>query len=113
MPENDKFVLSFMRSIVQLQIQMERSFTKIAGSTGRPTILVCDRGAMDNKGYISPEGWEKTLTYVDKKDGTAQVTEDYLLGRYDVVIHMTTAADGAEQFYKWGWQTDDSGNKVR
>eukprot|EP00656_Telonema_subtile_P020968 TRINITY_DN22014_c0_g1_i1.p2 TRINITY_DN22014_c0_g1~~TRINITY_DN22014_c0_g1_i1.p2 ORF type:complete len:179 (+),score=54.98 TRINITY_DN22014_c0_g1_i1:385-921(+) len=111
MPENNKFVLGFMRSIVQLQLQLERSFTRIAAATGRPTILVCDRGVLDNKGYISPEGWEKTISFVNKRDG-ATVDEEYLRRRYDVVVHMTTAAEGAEKYYKWGWQTDDNGNKV-
>jgi len=111
MPGNEQFVLAFMRSIVQMQIQLERSFTRVAAATGRPTILVCDRGVMDNKGYIDAEGWQKTISFVNKRD-QAEVNEEYLRGRYDLVVHMSTSADGAEKFYKWGWQEDDNGNKV-
>ena len=40
------------------------------------------------------------------------ISEDYALRRYDAVIHMVTAADGARQFYKCGQVTDDSGHEV-
>eukprot|EP00658_Telonema_sp_P-2_P024955 TRINITY_DN20041_c0_g1_i1.p1 TRINITY_DN20041_c0_g1~~TRINITY_DN20041_c0_g1_i1.p1 ORF type:complete len:347 (-),score=113.14 TRINITY_DN20041_c0_g1_i1:487-1527(-) len=109
---SDAFKLQFTRSILQLQIQLERSFTRIAGATGRPTILVCDRGTIDNKGYCSPEVWDRSVKFVNKKDGTANVSEEYMVGRYDLVVHLVTSADGAEEFYKFGWQTDDNGNKV-
>jgi hypothetical protein len=36
----------------------------------------------------------------------------YLLKRYDGVLHLVTAADGAPQFYKQGHVKDDSGNDV-
>ena len=36
----------------------------------------------------------------------------YLLDRYDGVVHLVTAADGAEDFYKSGHTVDDSGNAV-
>lgn len=36
--------------------------------------------------------WEETLEAVD-------LTEKQIAGRYDLVLHLTTAADGAEKFY--------------
>ena len=33
----------------------------------------------------------------------------YILSRYDAVVHMDTAAKGAEKFYKFGKTVDDSG----
>ena len=40
------------------------------------------------------------------------ITEEYLLKRYDGVIHLVTAADGAEAHYKHGLVTDDRGLTV-
>jgi len=102
----------FMKAIVLMQLQIERTFTMIASSTRRPSILIVDRGILDNKGYISPEGWNRTMKAVDKVLLEIEFTESYVLGRYDAVIHMCTAAKGAEKYYKSGWTTDDSGNKV-
>merc|ERR1711998_287178 len=45
-------------------------------------------------------------------DHKEPVSEEYLLKRYNGVIHLVTAANGAVKFYKHGNTTDDSGNKV-
>merc|ERR1712110_64482 len=95
-------------------LQMERLMTKIAEGTGRPSIIVFDRGLMDAKGYISESDWKRVLEKFGGGDSgkTSGVTEEYLLQRYDAVIHLVTAADGAEQFYKCGKTVDDSGHVV-
>merc|ERR1712086_19538 len=107
----DGYSSTYNANIVQMQLQMERTFTRIAASTGRPTILVMDRGIMDNKGYIDPAGWVETIDFVNKND-LKFFSEDYALSRYDAVIHLVSAADGAEKFYKWGQTVDDNGNVV-
>merc|ERR1719218_267078 len=38
--------------------------------------------------------------------------EEYIVNSYDMVVHLVTAADGAEKFYKFGYTTDDHGNSV-
>jgi hypothetical protein len=38
--------------------------------------------------------------------------EAYMLSRYDAVLHLDTAAKGAEAHYKHGETVDDSGRKV-
>ena len=40
------------------------------------------------------------------------IDDNYLLQRYDGVIHLVTAADGADAHYKWGIVEDDSGGRV-
>jgi len=87
-------------------LQLERSMTAIAASTGRPSILVYDRGLLDAKGYMDEADWFKLLDSVDEGRG---ITEEYCLKRYDGVVHLVTAADGAEDHYKWGWVKDDAG----
>jgi hypothetical protein len=105
----------FQQSLIRLQLQMERSLTTVAASTGRPTIVVFDRGLLDAKGYMSAGMWQRVLDSMDDGGvaGTGRgVTEAYCLKRYDGVLHLTTAADGAAAYYKHGMVTDDSGSKV-
>ena len=44
---------TFQTSLMRLQLSMERSLTAIAASTGRPSIIIFDRGLLDAKGYVS------------------------------------------------------------
>lgn len=98
--------INFQAQLFRIQLAAERAFTSIAERTGRPTILLMDRGLMDGKGYVeSAEMWSAIL----EKNS---VDEDYILGRYDAVVHLVTAADGAERFYQQGRVKDDLGNEV-
>jgi predicted ATPase len=109
---------TFQTSLLRLQLTIERSLTAIAASTGRPSIIIFDRGLLDSKGYMTPEDWTKLLELADARKNDAGVydnqgiSEEYCLRRYDGVIHMVTAADGARKFYKQGTVKDDSGNDV-
>lgn len=98
--------VNFQAQLMRMQLAAERAFTAIAERTGRATILVMDRGLLDGKGYLpSLEMWTKILE-------RHNVDEEYLLGRYDAIIHLVSSADGAEQFYKSGNVTDDEGRAV-
>lgn len=114
MPEehDEDFTFAFQSSNVSLQLQLERSLTNICACTNRPTILVFDRGIMDSKAYIDEDGWKKVLKYIDERNNRRQFDEEYILKRYDGVIHLETAAKGAESYYKNGWTKDDMGRKV-
>lgn len=98
-------LVDFETAIIQLQAQMERSFMILAKSTGRPSLLICDRGMLDIAAYLPREAW-LNIVQANRTDETS------LLGRYDAVIHLVTSADGAEKFYKHGYVKDDSGNDV-
>jgi len=83
----------FTGSIMQMQMRMENYFEQIAEIQSKDVVILIDRGVMDNTAYCSRQteesvykmfGWEKT----DIRDN-----------RYDMVIHLVTAADGAERFY--------------
>lgn len=105
-PEFDRKVFAFQKNLFKMQLQVERSMTGIAQSTGRPSIVVFDRGLLDGKGYMSADLWSRVLASIDEHRG---VTEEYCLGRYDGIIHLITAADGAPSFYRCGWTEDDEG----
>ena len=55
-------------------------------------LLVCDRGALDNRAYMNDAEFAEVLKDVN-------CTEAELLNRYDAVFHLVSSAKGAEEFY--------------
>jgi CYTH domain-containing protein len=55
-------------------------------------LIVCDRGELDNKAYMSDEEFANVLEFLGK-------SEVELRDNYDAVFHLVTAAKGAEEFY--------------
>lgn len=80
--------------ILQLQLALEDSVQRMAETLAdeQPCVIVCDRGTMDISAYITPEMWEDLASKVG-------YTTEQLCSRYDAVLHLVTAANGAEQFY--------------
>lgn len=113
-PTTPEGVFKFQQSLARWQLAMERSLTRLAGITGRPSIIIFDRGLLDAKGYMDDASWNQLMIDVGAGgDGHVNgINEEYILKRYDAVIHLVTAAEGAEEFYKWGRTVDDSGNIV-
>ena len=97
---------AFETALLKLQLQMESSFTQCAASTGRPSVLVLDRGLMDPAAYLPTEQWQGIL----KRNG---FTEEDFLSRYDLVLHLVTAADGADKFYVYNDGTSKGNNSAR
>ena len=79
-------------AILRTQLALENSFMRLAETCTKPTFVVCDRGTLDISAYIAPEMWQDLC----EKCGTS--TND-LRQRYDAVLHLVSAADGAEQYY--------------
>lgn len=75
-----------------MQLALEEKFMRMAETLNVPTIIVCDRGTMDISAYMKPEMWQE----ITLKMNTSSET---LRQRYDAVLHLVSAADGAEQFY--------------
>ena len=81
------------KATLEIQLALEDKFLRMAQECDQPTLIVCDRGAMDISAYMSPEMWDD----ITKALGTSTVQlRDQ---RYDAVLHLVSAADGAEQFY--------------
>ena len=55
-------------------------------------MIVVDRGLLDISAYLPQAQWAEVLA----ANGLA---EGELAARYDMVCHLVTAADGAEEFY--------------
>ena len=80
------------RAILETQLALENQFLKLAEVCTKPVLMVCDRGAMDISAYIQPEEWDE-ITRMAGTDTSG------LRERYDAVLHLVSAADGAEQYY--------------
>ena len=85
---------------LKIQIEMEMCFARIAKASGRPTVLLCDRGTGDSAAYCDPGDWKVISTLAAAPfPELREDPETSLVNRYDLVIHLVTAADGAEAFY--------------
>ena len=56
-PEAAPQLLAFEKSIIELQMQLEESFTSFAKSTGKPSVVVFDRGLLDIPAYLPRDSW--------------------------------------------------------
>ena len=90
--DNHAFFYEGEKATLEMQLALEDKFTRIAETITTPTIIVCDRGTMDISAYMKPEMWDEITAGV----GTCS---EKLRARYDAVLHLVSAADGAEQFY--------------
>lgn len=92
--DNHDFYYEGEKVILETQLELEDKVMRMAQTCKEPCVIVCDRGAMDISAYISAEMWEE-LTH-----SCHTSTEELRTGtRYDAVLHLVSAADGAEQFY--------------
>jgi hypothetical protein len=58
----------------------------------KKSVIIYDRGVIDNKAYITSEQFKSILLNQNLK-------ELELLDNYDMVVHLVTAADGKEEYY--------------
>ena len=90
--KNQGFFYEGEKATLEIQLALEDKFLRMAEECTKPCIIVCDRGAMDISAYMSPDTWDQ----ITRSVGTS--TPD-LRDRYDAVLHLVSAADGAEQYY--------------
>ena len=99
---NDEMVKKFQYYLLMIQMTIEDALQGIACNTGGQNIvLLCDRGTMDGRAYMSKKNWEELLS---ENELSLHKIRD---SRYDLVIHISSAANGAEDFYSL------SNNKAR
>lgn len=90
--KNPAFYYEGEKIILELQLALEDKIQRLAETCTEPCLIVCDRGAMDISTYIAPEMWKDLMKSCD-------VDEQSLMNRYDGVVHLSSAAAGAEEFY--------------
>ena len=79
---------------MRLQVDLEDSFIEIARlSTGNDVVILIDRGLMDGSAYVSRSQWQALMD--DMQTSTLEIRDN----RYEAIIHLMTATDGAAEFY--------------
>jgi len=85
--------LEFQENLLKTMFQIEDTYFSLASTQTRNCLVICDRGAMDCSAYLPKQDWDKIL----EKNNLNEV--DIRDNRYSQVIHLVTAARGAEEHY--------------
>jgi CYTH domain-containing protein/thymidylate kinase len=87
-------VAAYEEANLELQLAFEETYVRAVNRIfpERKKVILLDRGVMDIKAFVSKEEFRLML----KKKGLKEVA---LRDRYSGVIHLVTAAEGAEAFY--------------
>ncbi|XP_076654197.1 TRPL translocation defect 14 isoform X1 [Halictus rubicundus] len=83
----------FQENLLRTMIQIENTFFQLGESCSRNCLIICDRGAMDASAFISKDKWE--LMMASNGWNNVELRDN----RYNQIIHMVSAANGAEDFY--------------
>lgn len=78
-------------------IHLEDTYAEIAmqrEDNSKPVLILCDRGVMDAAAYVSKEVFSDLLAAVG-----AESRFDVKHSRYDLIVHLVSAALGAEDHY--------------
>jgi len=85
----------FQRFVLTMQLANEDLFRGMEEYTDPDRlVLIMDRGVCDQLAYMEKDAFQSLL----KEKGLSLAG---VYDRYDGVIHMVTAADGAEEHYQW------------
>jgi predicted ATPase len=84
---------AFQRGIVEVQLALEDAFSRLARASEKASVLLIDRGIPDGFAYLAESEWAELL------DEMGLVHHELRDRRYDAVVHLTTAAIGAEAHY--------------
>ncbi len=83
----------FHSRLFEKQFNKEKELTlKAQASKAELAVILCDRGLLDNRAYVTREEFER----YSAKFGLG---ENQIRCSYDAVFHLVTAADGAEESY--------------
>lgn len=86
-PEDRTYTLAFQNMILQEQLRKENKANILAQTeVNRNTIILYDRGAIDNRAFLPCQDDFDTILRKNK------ITELELLNRYDIVIHLASLA---------------------
>lgn len=80
----------------QMRLQIEKEGVFLAAAESMPDekiLIVCDRGMMDNRAYMTEAEFSVVLDRIRKQ-------EIEIRDSYDAVFHLVTAAKGAEDAYE-------------
>jgi len=85
---------NFQENLLKTMISIENVFFDLAKTCKKNCLVICDRGTMDAAAYMEKNAFNNIL----KRNRLDNV--ELRDNRYNQVIHLITAAKGAEQFYQ-------------
>ena len=89
-------LFEFQQRLLTLQLEIEAAFRANAASTAaasrRSAVVIYDRGVCDIAAYVPPDMWTRLLNDAGMEQAVA-------CARYDLVVHLQSAAKGAEAVY--------------
>lgn len=90
--KNPDFFYEGEKATLEVQLDLEDKFYRLAQTLDRPILIICDRGTLDISAYMEPEMWNDITSHLNYNN-------QQLLDRYDAVLHLRTTADGLEECY--------------
>lgn len=84
----------FQVGLMKTMMTIEDVYFKLGDSVdNKDVLIICDRGTYDPSAYMDDAGWHRLLQTLGVN--AVEVRDN----RYNQIVHMVTAADGAEDFY--------------
>jgi len=87
---------NFQKNVIKSMIHFEDTYAEIAEQREdtKPALILCDRGVMDASAYVEKPVFAELLAAIG-----AESQFDVKHSRYDIVVHLVSAAVGAEEHY--------------
>lgn len=82
----------FQEYLLKYQLDKEAIYEKAAKDINGKVLIVCDRGTLDGKAFMSQEQFDNIIK-------SLHTNEIELRDNYGAVFHLVTAAKGAEKYY--------------
>merc|ERR1712066_1053169 len=90
---NEEQILDFQEHLVSTMMALEDTYFSMAEKCTQNVLIIADRGVMDASAFISKEAWDKILGKLGLEE--IEISDN----RYNHVVHLQSAANGAEKFY--------------
>lgn len=97
--KNGVGIVKFQEYVLKYQLKKEQLYEEIAANFPHDKIvIICDRGILDGKAFISNDEFNEILKQVSEELNIKLNSSD-IINRYDLVMHLTTAARGNSKYY--------------
>jgi len=90
---NEEQVLDFQEHLVSTMMALEDTYFSMAEKCSQNVLIIADRGVMDASAFMPKDAWDKMLNKLNLEE--IEISDN----RYHHVVHMQSAANGAEKFY--------------
>ena len=102
-PDGNISLIDFQNFVLDKQLSKEKLYDEAATYYDMEKVIIFyDRGILDACAYV-----DKNTVFEGMLEKRGLSLSD-VYSRYDAVLHLVTAADGAEQFYQWNDPSKDS-----